>query len=113
VLKVEITLERELGAEKWVKSKPQVLFGRDQLVNTATISRHFSKIKAVAKIKPLFITDNGEVDMVLLSYDAYEQMFTRLQKLEEEALEYRAEEAERDPESSVDWRSIRRGENDK
>lgn len=103
-------LERKTGINKSDDSKAGVLFGRDQLVNTATISRQFSKIKALAKIKPLFITDNGEVDMVLISYDAYEEMFNKLKELEEEVLEYREEEARREPDSLVDWRSIRRDE---
>ncbi|KIL37757.1 hypothetical protein SD71_03405 [Cohnella kolymensis] len=105
-------LEREVGMNMADETKTRVLFGRDQLVNTATISRHFSKIKALANIKPLFITDNGEVNMVLLSYDAYEQMFKRLKELEEEVLEYREEEAKREPDSLVEWRSIRRVENE-
>jgi PHD/YefM family antitoxin component YafN of YafNO toxin-antitoxin module len=105
-------LEREVDKDKVARSKTRVLFGRDQLVSTATISRHFSKIKALAKIKPLFITDNGEVDMVLLSYDAYEQLYNRLKELEEEVLETRAEEAKREPDSLVDWRSIQRVENE-
>lgn len=85
-----------------------ILFGRDQLVNTATISRQFSKVKLLAKVKPLFITDNGNVDSVLLSYEAYEEMYNRIQSLEQEILDYRAEEATQEPHSSVNWRSVRR-----
>lgn len=85
-----------------------ILFGRDQLVSTATISRQFRNVKLMAKVKPLFITDNGTVDLVLLSYEAYERTYNRLRELEDEVLQYRAEEAERDPKSLVDWRSIRR-----
>jgi hypothetical protein len=110
VLKVGMILEGEAEKDKAAGKMTRVLFGRDQLVGTATISRHFSKIKTLAKIKPLFITDNGEVDMVLLSYDAYEQLYNRLIELEEEVLESRAEEAKREPESLVDWRSIQRVE---
>jgi len=46
--------------------------------------------------------------MVLISYEAYEQMFNRLQQLEEEVLENRAEEAKKEPESLTEWRSVRR-----
>lgn len=88
--------------------KSEVLFSREQLVNTATISRHFSRVKLAAKVKPLFITDNGEVDFVLLSYDAYERMYNRLRELEEEVVDHRAKEAERNPASLVDWRSVQR-----
>jgi PHD/YefM family antitoxin component YafN of YafNO toxin-antitoxin module len=106
VKKVGKLMERETDQER--KSQLQILFGRDQLVNTATISRQFSKVKLLARVKPLFITDNGAVDSVLLSYEAYEQMYNRLRQLEEEVLDYRAEEAARDPEVLVDWQSVRR-----
>jgi PHD/YefM family antitoxin component YafN of YafNO toxin-antitoxin module len=102
VLKVAMIMEDKKTSDK------SVLFGRDQLVNTATISRHFSKVKLLAKVKPLFITDNGVVDLVMLNYETYEQMYNRLRELEEEVLEYRAEEAEREPESSVDFDKVRR-----
>jgi hypothetical protein len=88
--------------------KTQILFSRDQLVNTATISRHFSRIKGLAKIKPIFITDNGNVDLMMMSYEAYEELHSRLLKLEAEVVKYRAEEAKRDPDGTVDWQSIRR-----
>lgn len=104
--KVGLIVEHEAQKSK----KSAVLFSREQLVNTATISRHFSKVKLAAKEKPLFITDNGAVDLVLLSFEAYEQMYSRLSELEEEVLQYRSEEAEREPESLVDWRSVRRSE---
>lgn len=97
-------MEREVNS----KAQSQILFSRDQLVNTATISRQFSKVKLLAKVKPLFITDNGNVESVLLSFEAYEQMYNRLLELEEEVLNYRAEEAEREPEASVDWQTVRR-----
>lgn len=99
-------MERDKEVNSGVQS--QIRFSRDQLVNTATISRHFSKVKLLAKVKPLFITDNGNVDTVLLSYEAYEDMYNRLCRLEEEVLEYRAEEAERQPDSLVDWKTVRR-----
>lgn len=84
--KVGMLMEHKSGQQS------QVLFSREQLVNTATISRHFSKVKLAARVKPLFITDNGEVDLVLLSYAAYEQMYNRLCELESEVLEYRSGE---------------------
>jgi PHD/YefM family antitoxin component YafN of YafNO toxin-antitoxin module len=90
--------------------KTEVLFSREQLVNTATVARHFGKVKITARVKPLFITDNGEVDLVLMSYSAYEQMYTRLMKLESEVIEHRAEKATNYPDSLVDWREVRRSE---
>lgn len=97
-----------LEPQKDLSLEQPILFGRDQLVNTATISRQFSKVKLLAKVKPLFITDNGNVDSVLLSYEAYEEMYNRIQSLEQEVLDYRAEEATAKPESSVDWQTVRR-----
>ncbi|MGV7114685.1 hypothetical protein [Paenibacillus kyungheensis] len=97
-----------LEPQKDVSLAQPILFGRDQLVNTATISRQFSKVKLLAKVKPLFITDNGNVDSVLLSYDAYEEMYNRIQSLEQEVLDYRAQEANNEPQSSVDWRTVQR-----
>lgn len=94
------------------KQESKVLFSREQLVNTATISRHFSKVKLAAKVNPLFITDNGEVDLVLLSYFAYEEMYNRLRELESEVLKYRLEEATNNPESLIDWRSVRRSDSE-
>lgn len=70
-----------------------ILFGRDQLVNTATISRQFSRVKLLAKTKPLFITDNGNVDSVLLSYEAYEQLINRIRELESKVMNSRSAEA--------------------
>jgi PHD/YefM family antitoxin component YafN of YafNO toxin-antitoxin module len=99
-------MEREVNS----KEQSQILFGRDQLVNTATISRQFSKVKLLAKEKPLFITDNGNVESVLMSFEAYEQMYNRLHQLEEEVVNYRAEEAAREPEALVEWQSVRRSE---
>lgn len=89
-------------------SKADILFGRDQLVNTATISRQFSKVKLLAKVKPLFITDNGNVDSVLLSYEAYEQLLNRIHELESEVLDQRSSNAEEKPEKLVDFNEVRR-----
>ncbi len=88
--------------------KTDILFGRDQLVNTATISRQFSKVKLLAKVKPLFITDNGNVDSVLLSYEAYEQLVNRINELESEVLDRRSSNAEEKPETLVDFNEVRR-----
>mgnify|MGYP004547302055 CR=1 FL=1 len=89
-------------------NKTAILFSRDQLVNTATISRQFSKVKLLAKIKPLFITDNGNVDSVLLSYEAYEQLVNRINELESEVLESRSSAANKNPETLVDFGEVRR-----
>jgi prevent-host-death family protein len=84
------------------------VFSRDQLMSTRDAARKFGMMKKAAKEKPIFITDNGEVEFVLLDIEAYEEMYQRLSELESEVLEYRAEEAEREPETLVEWRSVRR-----
>lgn len=89
-------------------NKADILFGRDQIVNTATISRQFSKVKLLAKVKPIFITDNGNVDSVLLSYEAYEQLINRINELESEVLDNRSIEAQANPETRVDFNEVRR-----
>ena len=51
----------------------------------------------------------GNVESVLMNYEAYEQMYNRMVQLEGKVLDYREEEAEREPDALVDWQSVRRG----
>jgi hypothetical protein len=90
--------------------KPQ--FNADQLVSASTAAKNFGTIRKKAKVLPQFITDNGEVDTVVLEYKYYEQMYIRLRELEEQVeeriLSQRIENLEKDPSTAVSWRSIRR-----
>lgn len=87
-------------------------FTKDQLITASAAAKNFGDLRKKAKSLPLFITDNGNVDTVLLSYEYYEQMYQRLVELEEreeaKVLGERIEQLERDPSIAVPWRSVRR-----
>lgn len=87
-------------------------FNVDQLVSASLASKNFGDLRKKAKKLPLFITDNGNVDTVLIGYEYYEKMYQRLMELEEKEeariLEERIERLESDPSLAVSWRSIRR-----
>ena len=87
-------------------------FTADQLVSSSFAQKNFGKIRSKAKMLPQFITDNGEVDTVLLDYKYYEDMYMRLKQLEELEesliLRERIERLEQNPESSISWKSVRR-----
>ena len=89
-------------------------FNADQLVPASTAAKTFGAIRKKAKVLPQFITDNGEVDTVVLEYKYFEDMYGRLQELEEKEEERvlleRIERLEEDPSAAVSWRSVRRTE---
>lgn len=93
-------------------------FTIDQIIKASELVRTFSNIRKKAKEKPYFITDNGNIDTVLLSYDKYEELYQnfllfnemeeRMEELEQQIADYRMEKAQKNPDDLVDWRSIRR-----
>ena len=87
-------------------------FNVDQLVSASLASKNFGELRKKAKCSPLFITDNGNVDTVLIGYERYEKMYQRLVELEEREetriLKERVERLESDPSLAISWRSIRR-----
>jgi hypothetical protein len=87
-------------------------FSREQLVAASVAAKTFGSIRKKAKVLPQFITDNGEVDTVVLEYKYYEEMYMRLRELEEKEEErillQRIERLEENPSASVSWRDIRR-----
>ncbi|WP_338754940.1 hypothetical protein [Bacillus sp. FJAT-52991] len=89
-------------------------FNADQLVSASTAAKTFGSIRKKAKVLPQFITDNGEVDTVVLEYKYYEEMYTRLKELEEKeeerVLQQRIERLEDNPSAAVSWRAVRRSE---
>ena len=93
-----------------IMEKPK--FDQDQVITSTDISRKFSTIRKQAKEKPLVVTDNGRFDTVILNYQLYEDMYSRLTELEEQnefhILSERLERLEKNPETGVSWRSIRR-----
>lgn len=97
-----------------IMEKPK--FDQDQFITSTDISRKFSSIRKQAKEKPLVVTDNGRFDTVILDYQLYEDMYSRLTELEEQMelriLSERLEGLEKSPETGVQWRNIRRSSND-
>lgn len=93
-----------------VMEKPK--FDRDQLIKASDVPRQFASIRKQAKDKPLVVTENGEFDTVILNYQFFEEMYSRLLELEEQnellILSKRLEDLEKNPERAVDWRDIRR-----
>lgn len=93
-----------------VMKKPT--FSADQLVSASTAAKTFGAIRKKAKTAPQFITDNGEVDTVVLEYNYFEEMYARLQELEEKeedrVLQQRIERLEENPSVAVPWKSVRR-----
>lgn len=87
-------------------------FDVDQLVTSSDASKKFGELRKKAKMLPQYITDNGNVDTVLIGYDLFEQIYDRLTRLEEEeecrTLLGRIERLERNPESAKSWKAVRR-----
>lgn len=63
---------------------------------------------------PQFITDNGNIDSVLMGYEYYLKMYQRLIELEAKedtrVLSERIDRLENDSTQGIPWRSIRRFE---
>lgn len=85
---------------------------KDQMVKSSEASKRFGQIRRKAKDTPLYITDNGNIDSVLLGYEYFEKMYERLMELEkreeERLLSKRIDDLENDPSSAVSWRDVRR-----
>lgn len=86
-------------------------FSADQLVPATTAAKSFGTVRKRAKTEPQFITDNGEVDSVVLEYKYFEQLYSRLKELEEieeaRILSERITRLENDPSSSISWRELK------
>lgn len=79
------------------------------MVTSSFASKHFGDLRKKAKIAPLFITENGAVDTVVISYKDFEKIYQRIFELEEsEILEKRIKRLEKDPGLAVSWMSVRR-----
>ena len=84
----------------------------DQLITSSEAAKKFGDLRKKAKVLPQFITDNGTVDSVLISYELFEQMYDRLAQLEDEEerriLLQRIESSEQNPAAAKSWKDIRR-----
>ncbi|MCY6485434.1 hypothetical protein OW763_13955 [Clostridium aestuarii] len=68
-------------------TKPSIT--KDQMVKSSEAAKRFGTIRKRAKDQPLYITDNGNIDSVLLGYEYFEKMYKRLMELEEKEEERR------------------------
>lgn len=93
-----------------METKPSIT--KDQIVQSSVASKKFGEYRRKAKLNPIYISDNGNIDTVLLAYDQFEKMYERLSELEakEEAmiLTQRIDNLEKNPSSAVSWRDVRR-----
>ncbi len=97
-----------------VMDKPT--FNKDQLITSTEASKRFGELRKKAKDAPQFITENGNIETVVLDYHYYESLFMRMMELErkeeEEILIERISRLDNNPEMGVPWRSIRRSDKD-
>lgn len=90
--------------------KPSIT--KDQIVKSSIASKNFGQYRKKAKLNPIYISDNGTIDTVLLDYDYFEKMYQRISELEEleEAwiLSERIERLDNNPDLAVDWKDVRK-----
>ena len=99
-----------MGGNVTLKRKPS--FTKDQIISSATVAKRFGEARKMAKSNPIFITEKGNIDTVLLDYDYFEGMYSRLVELEylaeEQILLKRIKRLEQHPERAVSWRKMKR-----
>ena len=87
-------------------------FSKEQIISSTDVAKKFGEARRKAKSNPIFITEKGNVDTVLLNYDYFEQMYSRLVELEKKAEEQilldRIERLEKNPEKAISWRKLRK-----
>ncbi len=88
------------------------VFTKDQMISATDVTRKFKAAREKAKKAPLGILDRSGLSAVLMDYEQYEQMYTRIQELEEKIIEIqvlqRAQELKDNPATAIPWRSVRR-----
>lgn len=87
---------------------------KDQIVKSSVVSKKLGQYRKKAKENPIYISDNGNIDTVIVSYEQFEKMYERLVELEgkeeEKILLDRINQVEKYPELSGKWKDIRRDE---
>lgn len=95
-----------------VNTMEKPTFNREQLISASVAAKQFGELRKKARRLPQFITDNGNVDTVVMSYEYFEQMYQRLRELEEQEeariLTERIEGLDKDPSIGIPWRSVKR-----
>lgn len=85
---------------------------KDQIVKCSVASKNFGQYRKKAKLEPIYISNNGNIDTVLLDYTYFEQMFQRISELEEleetRILSERVERLESNSSLSVLWKDVKR-----
>lgn len=85
---------------------------KEQIVKSSIVSKRLGQYRKKAKENPIYISDNGNIDTVIISYDQFEKMYERLVELEskeeKEILNNRIKQVEENPELSAKWKDIRR-----
>jgi PHD/YefM family antitoxin component YafN of YafNO toxin-antitoxin module len=84
------------------------LMDKDQLITATEVARNFAKIKEQAKSGPVYVLDHKEISLVILNYQDFENMYLRLQELEEEVLLVRSADIKRDQSKTIPWRTIKK-----
>lgn len=83
---------------------------KTQIVKSSVVSKKLGEYRKKAKENPIYISDNGNIDTVLIGYDYYEKMYERLAELEEKEEERiltdRIRQIEEHPELSAKWKDI-------
>lgn len=95
-----------------VKTMEKPTFNREQLISASVAAKQFGELRKKAQRLPQFITDNGNVDTVVMGYEYFEQMYQRLRELEEQEeariLTERIERLDKDSSIGIPWRSVKR-----
>ena len=95
-----------------VLAKPNITI--DQMVKSSEAAKKFGEMRKRAKKAPLYITENGTIDTVLISYSEYEYMYELLSEFEKimdnNVLSERIAGLEKKPDIAVSWRAVRRNE---
>jgi len=93
-----------------IMNKP--IITKEQLVKSSVAAKTFGGLRRRSRQQPIFITENGTVDSVLMGYEQYEKMYIRLNELESKEetilLVQRIERLENNPELAMPWDKIRR-----
>jgi PHD/YefM family antitoxin component YafN of YafNO toxin-antitoxin module len=84
------------------------LMDKDQLITATEVARNFAKVKEQVKIEPVYVLDHKEISLVILNYQDFENMYLRLQELEEEIILTRNAEIKRDQSKTAPWRTIKK-----
>lgn len=87
-------------------------FNVDQMTSASDAEKQFGRVRKNAKLHPQAITDNGKIDSVILDYNYYEELYCRIQELEEQEenriLLERIERLENSPETAVFWKDLKK-----